>query len=162
MLILVKTQLLFDNQFTLRKYMGITEWVTVDKLRFLSVLDLLILSQHIMIGLRRVQLLCINQIWEFLFCLVIHSRPDLSYSLVVHSHFYCNSGPVHVELIKHVLRYLSGKLKLGLTFEREPDTPDDVIEYKDSDFAGSKTDQKSTWANVFKLAGAGISHSSKQ
>ncbi len=91
----------------------------------------------------------------------MHPRPDLAYSVGVPSRFCSNPGPVHVELVKHVLRYVSGTLELGLTFDGEADTPDDVIRYTDSDFAGSKTDRKSTGGYVFMLAGAAISHSSK-
>ncbi len=91
----------------------------------------------------------------------IHSRPDLAYSVGVLSRFCRNPGPTHVELVKHVLRYVSGTLELGLKFDGEADTSDDVIGYTDSDFAGSKPDQKSTRGYVFMLAGAAISHSSK-
>ena len=91
----------------------------------------------------------------------MHSRPDLAYSVGVLSHFCSNPGLTHVELVKHVLQYLSRTLELGLTFNEEADTSDDVIEYTDSDFAGSKTDRKSTGGYVFMLAGAAISHSSK-
>ncbi len=91
----------------------------------------------------------------------IHSRPDLAYSVGVLSRFCRSPGPVHVELVKHVLRYVSGTLELGLTFDGEADTPDHVIGNTDSDFAGSKTDRKSTGGYVFMLAGAAISHSSK-
>ena len=91
----------------------------------------------------------------------MHARPDLAYSVGVLSRFCNNPGPVHVELVKHVLRYVSGTLDLGLKFDGEADTPDDVVGYTDSDFAGSKSDRKSTGGYVFMLAGAAISHSSK-
>ncbi len=68
-------------------------------------------------------------------------------------------GPTHVELVKPVLQYASGTLELGLKFDGEADTPDDVIGYTDSDFAGSKPDRKSTRSYIFMLAGAAISHS---
>ena len=45
-----------------------------------------------------------------------------------------------------------------MIFNKEVDIYDNVIGYTDSDFAGSKTDQKSTGGYVFKLAGAAISH----
>lgn len=51
-----------------------------------------------------------------------------------------------MELIKYVLRYISGTLNLGLKFDREADISDDVVGYTDSDFAGSKTDRKSNGA----------------
>ncbi len=91
----------------------------------------------------------------------IHSHPDLAFSVGVLSRFCSNPGPTQVELVKHVLRYVSGTLELSLKFDREADTPDNVIGYTDSDFAGSKPDQKSTGGYVFMLAGAAISHLSK-
>ena len=91
----------------------------------------------------------------------MHSRLDLAYSVGVLSRFCSNPRLIHVELVKRVLRYVSGTLHLGLTYDREADTPDDVIGYTDSDFAGSKPDQKSTGGYVFMLAGATISYSSK-
>ncbi len=72
--------------------------------------------------------------------LAIRSRHDLAYSVEVLSRFSSNPRLVPVELVKHSLRYVSGTLKLGLTFHGEADTLDDVIGYTDSDFAGSKTD----------------------
>ena len=69
----------------------------------------------------------------------IHSRPDLAYSVRALSRFCSNPGPAHVELVKHVFRYVSGILELGLKFDGEADTPDDIIGYTDADFAGSKT-----------------------
>ena len=91
----------------------------------------------------------------------MHSCPDLAYSVEVLSRFCSNPGPEHVDLVKHVLRYVSGTLDLGLTFDGEADIPNDMIRYTDSNFAGSKTDQKSTGGYVFMLAGAAISYLSK-
>ncbi len=91
----------------------------------------------------------------------MHFCLDLAYSLEVLSRFCSNAGLLHVELVKYVWRYVSRILDLGLTFDRGADTSDYVIGYTNCDFAGSKTDQKSTWDYVFMLAGAAISHSSK-
>ena len=46
----------------------------------------------------------------------MHSRPDLAYLVGVLSRFCSNPGPVHVGLVKHVLRYVCGTIDLGLTF----------------------------------------------
>lgn len=91
----------------------------------------------------------------------MQSGPDLAYSVGVLSRFRSNPGPVHVGLVKHVLRYVSGMLDIGLTFNGDADTPNDVVGYTDSDFAGSRSDRKSTGKYIFTLAGAAISHSSK-
>ena len=66
-----------------------------------------------------------------------------------------------MELVKHVLQYVSGTLDLSLKFDGEADTLDNVVGYTDSDFAGLKIDQKSTKGYVFILAEAAISHTFK-
>lgn len=58
----------------------------------------------------------------------MYSSPDLAYLLGVFGRFCSNSGPIYIELIKHVLQYISAILELGLTFDREVDTLDDIIE----------------------------------
>ena len=63
-------------------------------------------------------------------------------------------------LVKQVLRYISGTIEKGLVFQGN-DTPDDVVGYINSDFAGSKTNRKSTGGYLFNLTSAAISHSSK-
>ncbi len=88
----------------------------------------------------------------------IHLRPDLAYSVGVISRFCSNSGPTPIELVKHVLRYVSGTKEFRLKFDREADKPDDIIGYTESDFAGSKPDRKSTRGYNFMLAGTAISH----
>lgn len=93
--------------------------------------------------------------------LVIHSCPDLAYSEKVFSWFCGNRRPVHVELVKYILRYLSETLELGLTFDGEVDISDNVIGYTNSNFVKSKSDWQSTKGYVFILAEAVISHSSK-
>lgn len=50
---------------------------------------------------------------------------------------------------------------MSLVFDGKVDTPDNVINYKDSNFARSKPDQKLTEDYVFILTKAIISHLSK-
>ncbi len=63
----------------------------------------------------------------------MHSQPNLAYSARSLSLFCSNPGPVHVELVKNIL---SETLNLRLTFDGGADTPDDVVDCTDSDFAG--------------------------
>ena len=75
---------------------------------------------------------------------------------------YCsNLGPIHVALVKQVLRYISDTLNKGLVFDDFADTPNNVVDYIDIDFAGIKIGRKSTSNYVFLLAEAAISHYSK-
>ena len=76
--------------------------------------------------------------------LVIIACPNLAYTVGILSRFCKNPGPAYVDLVKSVLRYISGTMDFGLTFDRETNTLDDVVGYTDSDFVGSKTDRKST------------------
>ena len=91
----------------------------------------------------------------------VHSRPDLAQAVGVLSRYCSNPGPIHVALVKQVLRYVSGTLNKGLVFDGSADTPNDVVGYTDADFAGTKTGRKFTSGYVFLLAGAAISHCSK-
>ena len=91
----------------------------------------------------------------------MHAHPNLAYSVGILSQFCINPGLVYVELVKHVLPYVSGTLDFGLKLDGEVNISDDVVGYIDSNFAGSKTDPKSTGGYVLMLAGATISHLSK-
>lgn len=71
--------------------------------------------------------------------------------------------PRHVHLIaaKHVLRYLKGTIDYGLRYVA--DCEFGLVDYTDSDWAGSVTDQKSTSTYCNNLGLAVIAwHSRKQ
>lgn len=68
--------------------------------------------------------------------------PNLAYLVGVLSRFYSNPGLAHIKLMKHVLQYISEIPELGLKFDGEVNISDNVVGYTDSDFAGSKPDQK--------------------
>ena len=73
--------------------------------------------------------------------------------------WFCNNlGLAHIELVKHILQYVSETLDLGLKCDREIDIPDGIVEYIDFNFAGSKKDKKFIRSYVFVLAKAAISH----
>lgn len=62
-------------------------------------------------------------------------------------------------MVEKIFRYLAGSITLGLIFRK--DSPDHLIDYLDSDYAGLKDGRKSTDAYTFLLAGAAISYTSK-
>lgn len=68
----------------------------------------------------------------------MHVRSDLAYVVGILNWFSKNYSPAHVELIEHVLQYLSGTLDLGLIFDRKVNTPDDIVGYIDSNLARQK------------------------
>lgn len=59
----------------------------------------------------------------------IYAYLNLAYLVWELNRFYNNLGPVHIELLKHVLQYISTTLDLSLKFDGKADTPDDVVGY---------------------------------
>ena len=88
------------------------------------------------------------------------TRPDISLAVGVISRYCGNPGPAHIKLVIQVFRYLAGSLDVGITYSA--DSPDHLIGYTDSDWAGAVDGRRSTGAYVFMLAGGPISHQSKQ
>ena len=67
---------------------------------------------------------------------------------------------VHLVVAKHVMRYLKGTIKYGLSYARDHDFR--LYGYIDSDWAGSVSDRKSTSGGCFSLGSAMISWLSRK
>ena len=91
---------------------------------------------------------------------VVHTRPDLAYSVRVLSRFAHNFSEMHCNLVKRIFKYVKRTLNTDFNFRR--DSPDDLTGYSDSDFAGLKDKRHSTDDYVFMLTSGAISHSFKQ
>lgn len=92
---------------------------------------------------------------------LLHTRPDLSYSVGVLSRFMERPTMMHQNAIKQVLRYLKGTLNWGLSYPRRGD--EEVISgYTDSDLAGDQDDRKSTGGMAFYLNEALVSWNSQK
>ena len=72
----------------------------------------------------------------------VHTRPDISYAVGVLSRYCSNPGPTHIELVKKIFCYISGTIDIGLTFRA--DSPNNLVAYRDSDWAGLVDRRKST------------------
>jgi hypothetical protein len=92
------------------------------------------------------------------------TRPDLAYSVGVASRQTANPTAESWLAIKHILAYLAGTTDYGLRYHLPQDDSDtaDIVGWTDSDWAGSKSDRKSTSGFVFCYAGAAISWKSKK
>ena len=90
---------------------------------------------------------------------LVNTRPDICYATNVLSHFMCESKKIHLMTAKHILRYLRGKIGLGLKYEK---FELQLQVYTDSDWAGDSTDRKSTTGCCFSLGLAMISWFSKK
>jgi histone deacetylase 1/2 len=70
------------------------------------------------------------------------TRPDLSFSVNKVCQFHHAPTTVHWTAVKRILRYISGTLKVGLTFQRSSSTL--LSAFSDSDWAGDLNDRRST------------------
>ena len=90
----------------------------------------------------------------------VHTRPNISYAVGVLSKYCSNPGSTHIELVKRIFSYILRIINIGLTFKAE--SPDDLVGYCDSDWAGLVDKKKSTGGYIWMLSGCSISHQSKQ
>ena len=70
------------------------------------------------------------------------SRPDIMFSVCMCARFQSCPKESHLKAVKCKLRYLSGTTKYGLWFSKGSDCS--LVGYSDFDFAGCKSDRKST------------------
>jgi hypothetical protein len=88
---------------------------------------------------------------------LIHTRPDITYSVGIVSRFMENPTSEHLAAVKHILRYVSGTLNLGLSYHKEKGKNLRLIGYSDSDLAGDVDDRKSTSGVLFYLGSSLVS-----
>ena len=89
------------------------------------------------------------------------SRPDIMFSVCMCARFQANPKESHLSAFKRIMRYLLGTINLGLWYPKNSSY--NLIGYSDSDFAGCKTDRKSTSGTCHFIGSALVSwHSKKQ
>jgi len=81
---------------------------------------------------------------------LLHTRPDMSYSVGVASRFMEKPTVKHFNAVKQILRYLKGTLNLGLVYTQEK-KPEVLVGYTDSDSGGDVVGRRSTGGMVFYL-----------
>ena len=75
--------------------------------------------------------------------------------------FQSNPKQSHLSVVKRIIRYFLGTINIGLWYHRNSIC--NLIGYSDSDFAGSKTDRKSTSGTCHFIGSTLVSwHSKKQ
>nr|GEV19937.1 hypothetical protein [Tanacetum cinerariifolium] len=70
------------------------------------------------------------------------SRPDIMFAVCACARFQVTQKASHLHAVKRIFRYLKGKPHLGLWYPK--DSPFDLVDYSDSDYAGASLDRKST------------------
>ena len=92
---------------------------------------------------------------------LLHTRPDLSYSVGVLSRYMQSPRESHAAAMKQCLRYLKGTTTLGLTFKRCTSIPR-LVGYSDSSHNVDQDDGKSTAGHIFYLGESPISWCSQK
>jgi len=89
---------------------------------------------------------------------MVCTMPDLTYAVNIVSQFMSNSGKQHWEVVKWVLRYLRGTVRLDLVFQRLKTGKLGLLQgYIDADYAGGFDQRRSTTGYVFTVAECVIS-----
>jgi hypothetical protein len=88
---------------------------------------------------------------------LIHTRPDITFAVGIVSRFMENPKSEHLAAMKHILRYVSGTVNLGLSYHRKKGGNLRLIGYSDSDLAGDVDDRKSTSGVLFYLGSSPVS-----
>nr|GEU95354.1 retrovirus-related Pol polyprotein from transposon TNT 1-94 [Tanacetum cinerariifolium] len=84
------------------------------------------------------------------------SHPDLAHAVSVVSRYMHNPGKMHWEAVKCILCYLKGTSNIGLSFEKDCASPNRVVGYVDSDYAGNVDARKSLSSYIFSHCGSAI------
>lgn len=78
---------------------------------------------------------------------LVHTRPDLNYSVGVVSKFMQNPKQSHHAAIKHILRYVKGTTQYGLKYQRGGDGR--LVGYTDSSYNSDREDRRGTTVVVY-------------
>ena len=74
---------------------------------------------------------------------LLHTRPDLSFSVGMASRYMEKSTVKHQRAVKQILRYLKGTVNLGLVYT-QGGKEEEIVGYTDSDLAGDLVGRRST------------------
>lgn len=93
---------------------------------------------------------------------LLHTRPDLSYSVGVLSRFMQSPRESHGVAMKQVLRYLRGSIAYGLMFKRSTSKIPRLIGYSDSSYIVDQDDGRSITGHMFFINDSPISWCSQK
>ena len=85
---------------------------------------------------------------------LVHTRPDISFSVSMVSKYMSNPSKVHYAIAKRVLCYIAGTINFGLWYGRTSNFK--LIGFTDIDWAGSLDNRRSTFGSVLLLGSCAI------
>ena len=87
---------------------------------------------------------------------LVHTRPDLAFSVGYVSRFMEEPHEDHYAAVKHILRYIAGTCDWGIFYPKKNDGCAVIRGFSDSDLAGDLDSRKSTSGLVFFLGSSPI------
>lgn len=91
---------------------------------------------------------------------LVHTRLDIYFALSALSQLMSELRHIHWVDVKHVLRYICSTIGYGLRYSSSGGVM--LLEYTDSDWAGSAVGKKSTFEYCFNMVSAMISWSNRK
>ena len=91
---------------------------------------------------------------------LVHTRPDICYTVNALSQFMSDPKHIHWVAAKHVLRYVHGTITYGIRYTSSSGVL--LSGYSDSDWVDNAVDRKSTSGYCFSMGSTMISWSSKK
>ncbi|GJV28145.1 hypothetical protein Tco_1384593 [Tanacetum coccineum] len=88
---------------------------------------------------------------------MVCTRPDLAHVVSVVSKYMHNLCKMHWEAVKCILRYLKGTGNIGSSFEKIRASPNIIVGYVDSGYAGDLDARKSLSSYIFFHCGSATS-----
>ncbi|XP_050890207.1 secreted RxLR effector protein 161-like [Lathyrus oleraceus] len=88
------------------------------------------------------------------------SRPNIIFSVCMCARYQSASKESHLKAVKHILRYIHDTSKYELWYSKGSDC--NLVGYTDSDFAGCKSDRKSTTRTFHMFSNSLVSWHSKK
>ena len=77
------------------------------------------------------------------------SQPDIAFSIGVCSRFQSNPKVSHLNVVKRIIKYVTGTCDYGLFYSKESNLS--LAGFSDSDWAGNADDKKAPLMSVFML-----------
>lgn len=91
---------------------------------------------------------------------LVHTRPDLNFSIGDVSRYMQNLKQSHYATIKHILRYVKGTIEYGLMYRRGGD--DMLVGYSDSNYSDDREDGRGTTGVAYYFSGNLITWASQK
>ncbi|PHU03574.1 Retrovirus-related Pol polyprotein from transposon TNT 1-94 [Capsicum chinense] len=88
---------------------------------------------------------------------MVYTRPDLAYAVSMVSRYMHNPRKYHWDVVKWIFRYLKGTVNLGLVFDRNKVTFNNVVGFVDFDYGGDLDRRRSLSRYIFTLCSGSIS-----